>query len=1576
MADGSGAQGTLVITWPAFVAADGTAVAPGSLDVTLGTGGALDVALTPNAGANPPNTYYTVVYQLQPSEVRTEYWVVPTSSPATLAQVRTTPGSGTAAPPASEQYVNTALAGKANDNAVVHLANTETITGTKSFIVPPNVPTPVNTGDVANKAYVDNSVAGVGAGSYLPTAGGTMSGTLTLSGNPTAPLQAAPKQYVDSSTAAKADLVSGLVPTGELGSGVASALNCLLGNGTWGSCGSSANATEIQSVPVGSAAPSNGQVLTYSSSSGQYAPANVSGGTGSVSVTPSASQNIAQPAGTQFSVNNLSGIRYVTPGDNWLLNPTGSLAVGANTVTLTPCPRGLVAVSFANAQTYVYISGVGTPEAALITASTCTQAGGSNGTITFTAVNSHGSGYAIGSASQGVQEAINAAPFISSVSTAVEAGTVVVPPGQYTWQAPVTVPAPSMTVDFAGSIVTCNMAGSCLIVGSTTHQTYVWDVTISDFTGQAGCNNCNFPMIEDAGQKTRLIGIGAANPNPIGSQNSGSSFGSLIQVDNDQAAVIDGFSAYNARWYHCTTAFCSVAIKGAGGSGNAGLMYIKNANMNLNCGANGVDNQNANTLRISDSVIQSQAQFAVRSTATYSNEPNVELDNVYGEVAGCAGSNPLGIGEAGLIVEGGFASVKNSTGPVGSAPVFANTGPTQYNYYIVAHSSTYGYSAPFLAGIALTNGSGSIAVAWPQFGTTGTVTYDVVRTTGAANGPAPYTAVCGGGTATTCGAVATGLTVGSSCAAVGATNICTFTDTASSNTASYTVTVPPTYWPALPFWNGSVIYTTAGDAVGISPVPSGVHFDRFGDNVANSATNPVSQVVSSFGSLLPKFFAQQCVNTSGGAWLSCGENEAGTQAGATLLQTGAYNAPDTPGEKGRLIFEQGLYGNVNGGHKITLVDSNPAKTLATAGMRPNYDANDTYIGLDNAAATLASGAQLAFGAPVSISHYIGNVGDNANFLERLTATAKTFNVPVNVSGTLTVNGQLLVAGPWMVSSPIPGTAMAAAGAGTSALGISNDGNFYISANAGAPVKVATAASSSYFSNLFQEDGYDLGQYVVGETTTNPQNLHVYSSYTNSSTWQRTSLGYDGTDNYAVVRSENSASGTAPGLGLWVNSGLKWVVDASSNWKPWTDQTYNIGTFNSGSGTGLRPGTVYVAGNSGSGSGFELGKFASESYELCNDATSGTVINGLAVLTTGGCAAKSASALGSGAIGVVIGNAGTTGVATLARTGSAYCSFDGTATVVGDYVVPSSTANSGFYPLCHDAGATRPTGTQILGRVLQASAGSTTVQMFLDMPGSNVSSSGAGTGTCTNQAVTAVLTGGPTCTTITSAYVDSSIAPAASPALTGTPTAPTAAANTNTTQVATTAFVLGQASSTTPNMDGTGAVGTSNTFARADHVHPTDTSRAPLASPGLTGTPTAPTAAAGDNSTKIATTAYVRAETYLAWSCAVAGTTAVTQYCNWTVPAGITVTGFDVAASTAAAGCTTYPVLQVWDGTASAEVGSYSTTFSSGTNFYTQVTGSANVASGHALRLKITTAAVGCSTNAGGVVATVTYQMQN
>ena len=71
---------------------------------------------------------------------------------------------------------------------------------------------------------------------------------------------------------------------------------------------------------------------------------------------------------------------------------------------------------------------------------------------------------------------------------------------------------------------------------------------------------------------------------------------------------------------------------------------------------------------------------------------------------------------------------------------------------------------------------------------------------------------------------------------------------------------------------------------------------------------------------------------------------------------------------------------------------------------------------------------------------------------------------------------------------------------------------------------------------------------------------------------------------------------------------------------------------------------------------------------------------------------------------------------------------------------------------------------------------------------------------------------------------------ASPTFTGVPAAPTAAANTNTTQIATTAFVMTEV---------------------GDY--------ATLASPTLTGTPAAPTAAADTNTTQIATTAYVQTE---------------------------------------------------------------------------------------------------------------------
>ena len=79
-------------------------------------------------------------------------------------------------------------------------------------------------------------------------------------------------------------------------------------------------------------------------------------------------------------------------------------------------------------------------------------------------------------------------------------------------------------------------------------------------------------------------------------------------------------------------------------------------------------------------------------------------------------------------------------------------------------------------------------------------------------------------------------------------------------------------------------------------------------------------------------------------------------------------------------------------------------------------------------------------------------------------------------------------------------------------------------------------------------------------------------------------------------------------------------------------------------------------------------------------------------------------------------------------------------------------------------------------------------------------------------------------------------------LTAGGTTTTAATDNNSTAIASTAFVLGQASATAPLVNGTAATGTSLRYSRQDHVHPTDTTRAPLAGPTFTGTVTIPAGA--------------------------------------------------------------------------------------------------------------------------------------
>ena len=100
---------------------------------------------------------------------------------------------------------------------------------------------------------------------------------------------------------------------------------------------------------------------------------------------------------------------------------------------------------------------------------------------------------------------------------------------------------------------------------------------------------------------------------------------------------------------------------------------------------------------------------------------------------------------------------------------------------------------------------------------------------------------------------------------------------------------------------------------------------------------------------------------------------------------------------------------------------------------------------------------------------------------------------------------------------------------------------------------------------------------------------------------------------------------------------------------------------------------------------------------------------------------------------------------------------------------------------------------------------------------------------------------------------------------GTLSAATAAVDTNTTQVATTAYVVGQG-----YLKSATASSTYLTSATASSTY------APLASPALTGNPTAPTAAGGTTNTQIATTEFVQTAVAGAGGVTVVGTLTTTS----------------------------------------------------------------------------------------------------
>ncbi len=669
-------------------------------------------------------------------------------------------------------------------------------------------------------------------------------------------------------------------------------------------------------------------------------------------------------AGIQLAVaQNVVGQppKYATEYD-WSMTPAEALGQPGNkTVNLTACPAG---VKGSEPEYWILING---SEPAEVTGGTCTG-DGRPGTLQFVSKHAHAGGETLSSASSGLQEALIAARYTPTNPTGVsQSGTVVVPPRELKAFARVSIRASNLTVDFSGSILECWMDDTCIFVGDPSNANAYQDITLINPRGRPTVAKGQQPFIQVNAQKTRVFNVSTRLPF------SGGSFGSYVQVDDDESFLLDGLdTALGDGGLRCDASVCNPVIYAPGSFRKfPGVGWLKNLNISLQCAGNGIDWQAGNTLRISDSVIQGYAQYGVRAGVRRGGYGGFELANVYEEVGSCP--NPMGrIGQAGVIAQGSRVKIQGGEAPTGTIPQFSNSGNTDYRYYIVAHHAKFGASNPLYAGKALTNGKDSIVITTADIA--GAASFDLLRVTPVAGSreQAPY----GSGNY----AVETGVSRASACA----NSVCTFTDTQAA-LQSYNVAVPA-YFPLLDFWPGNLVLGAGADS---NSVLAGARA------VMDGAP---SNVVAVQGSTAPALVSPDCDSVSGWTplWLSCYSS----MAPSAFYEQGALVLAVKPNGDGGL--RTNLKGRMNfstlgsgPGHIITLSDSDFQKTIATANNRPTNDANDSFIGYDQGDGNPAN-IGISLGAPKSISNYIGNAGDGKKWLERLTSNLKMFTVPISI----------------------------------------------------------------------------------------------------------------------------------------------------------------------------------------------------------------------------------------------------------------------------------------------------------------------------------------------------------------------------------------------------------------------------------------------------------------------------------------------------------------------------------------------------------------------------------------------------
>lgn len=774
----------------------------------------------------------------------------------------------------------------------------------------------------------------------------------------------------------------------------------------------------------------------------------------------SSPRQIAEPA-TQQSPKKPTNIRYVTPSWNWFFTDSdgslGDLTTAHAHVTLTlPCSQsspcfGIDTSSTAHHYIYsIYISGTGSPEAAVVTGGTCTPATTSPCSVIVTTLNNHPNGYTVGSASTGLQEAWNDA-WVNDAATSPVASSVagpdvrLLPDTTYTIYSSVYLRGRGGILDGRGALISCQTRDRCIYVGTNqaspfTNHHKLYNLTM---TTSVQVNGANVASVS-ATSGTYNVQTVAAHPFSVGdtviceyhSQNAVQKWMSRVLTAVDRTHFTVSFGSHTFSTSATTFGWCN--IENAAIEDNSDHVVIEDINITQVAGiGKGAFNEGI--------VVDNDQQFQVeraanRGTQIINDTPTTwpigsffyqRTDQgmagiLYVHDSEFTNVNCIDGGGNGLVVDNtvcqGFPAwgvrYRGGLQPATITNVYEESTGTTKN-------PLYGYAAQ--AGFILAGGVGGSEISGtfpisgfaPTFATTGgsgacTVSqyFVIPQSTVYGRGPILYigqssASNCSGGTVNL---VWPSVDLQSLGASAGTITYDILRTIGSSAVAPYGILAGGTGQ------SGSIALGNSGScANGICSFSDNqsasssytVRSQQFtpalwfwpGNVIVNggpiyvdSAATQGASFVSVTGTSGVSIVARRCLPSGipgqrSPVWVDC--NSTGDSGAGTVADVMQQHDRSGGGPTAN------SKGRINLGNAvtppndlITLQDSNLPKTLATGGHRPLNDAGDIAIGLDQVGG-------LALRAPSSISQYLDTVPDNDSFVTRLNSTGFVVNTTFN-----------------------------------------------------------------------------------------------------------------------------------------------------------------------------------------------------------------------------------------------------------------------------------------------------------------------------------------------------------------------------------------------------------------------------------------------------------------------------------------------------------------------------------------------------------------------------------------------------